>query len=211
MKGGYYENSVATSSRSINSDSITSYDWIIHYKVQFRPKFRNEHIIYYILFRRVMGFEPLFVYIGDFGIIFIISSRPHEIMKYKYQREVEYLRKNIAKPIYFVNYATTLEHVILNLFSEVHIHDIHCTVEGYVDGIEEDQCEVVENPYTHLKEAQKDLSTLHIGTKSNPVSVFIRMDDRQIPIALGKGGRYIHLVNEFLKDWFGYYRIYVRS
>ena len=211
MNGNSYDNSIATSYRS-NGAELSNYNWILQYKISMKAKFKNEHIIYFILFRRVMGFEPLMVYIGEFGIIFLISSRPHQIIKYKFAREVEYLRKNISKPIYFVNYATTLEQVILSLFSDVRVHDMHCTIEGYLEGFEEEDHGVaIENPYTHKMEIERDLSTLHIGTKANPVSIFIHMDDRQIPIALGKGGQYIHLVNEFLKDWFGYYRIYVRS
>lgn len=47
--------------------------------------------------------------------------------------------------------------------------------------------------------------------KSDGMNILAYLPDKQIPIALGKEGFYIHLVNKMIKEMVGNYTIYLRS
>jgi hypothetical protein len=47
--------------------------------------------------------------------------------------------------------------------------------------------------------------------KMDGMNIFAYLPDKQIPIALGKEGFYIHLVNKMIKEMVGNYTIYLRS
>ena len=76
----------------------------------------------------------------------------------------------------------------MNFFPKIDIKNITCI---FVKG--------------QLKENDK------INFQNSQVDIYIEMDDREMPFALGSRGHFIHLVNAFLKSFIGDLTFFLRS
>ncbi|MCP4764029.1 MAG: hypothetical protein GY870_19810 [archaeon] len=177
----------------------TSINWILYYELDFQTIIiNNQHIILSKYFKKIFGFAPRLVYINEFGILFFISKKPTQILRKKYQKELEFIRRKFTKMIYLASYPENLSELINNLFYHIKILEINCILLYKIKN-DSDFSELI------------DINPEIIRKKKYKVNIMIKLDDKQMPYALGRKGHYIHLVNSLLWEWMGNYTIFLRS
>lgn len=181
----------------------TPADWILYRKIDPKPiRFNNQHLLLNSYFSRILGFPPKKTYYDSLGIIFFVSRRPFKIIMRKYIKEIEYLRKKFSKMVYIVEYTETMLGLVESLFSHVEIKKIWCLIRPNDKNRSHNIL-----PKNELAEFNPSL----VKKGKYKVSIFVKINDPQMPFALGKKGSYIHLINNLLSDWFGNYAIFMRS
>lgn len=157
-----------------------------------RIKMQGESVFLIKHFVKMFEIMPHLVFTGDNGILLLIPKNVIHILFRKSFNKIEEFRMKYTKPIYFIGYSNNLEELLRNLYHHVKIKEIFC---------------IMEDP-----EKEKYLNSNKIPYhKKNPISILIILEDNYMPMALGKKGAYMHLVNDFLKKCVGNITIYLRS
>ncbi|MCP4761561.1 MAG: hypothetical protein GY870_07250 [archaeon] len=172
-------------------------NWLLEREVRLISKYEKDQILLFRYFKKIFGFSPRFLFSNKFGMIYFISDMPSKLLNKRLQKEIFYFRKKINKRVYFITYPNTLEDLIRNLFSHVTILKIECVV--FYENIDEEIS------------WSSNLANDSIRSKKIPVNFFVRLEDKQMPLALGGNGHYIHLVNGLLRECIGNFTIFLRS
>lgn len=166
-------------------------DFILDQIIELKPNFRNDEIFICKYFCKTFGFYPRMLYQKKpYGVLLFVSKKPFEILSKKYIDEMTYFRNKIGTRIYILKTPKTIRELIEMVFSHVEIIKIKCKLS---------------NPNKDLFFVE-DCSNF-FKTK---IRIFIKLKDSEIPLALGRKGHYIHLINSFLKT-FSNVNIYLRS
>lgn len=165
---------------------------VLKMKIINRVKMQKESIFLVRYFVQQFGLMPHFVFSDNYGILFFLPKTEIKILFKRQIRKIDVFRTKFTKPIYFISYSILLEDLIRNLFHHIDIKQISCQLKNSKDKKYLDSSGIFEQ-------------------KKIPINIYIFLEDRQMPMALGKNGSYIHLINDFLKNYIGDFTIYLRS
>ena len=176
-------------------------NWILHKNLfqhlGFSLKINNDQMFLYRFFYHTFKIMPEMLYMDDQIIIFFLNKFDKALLEGPKTREVDKLRTRFKRNIYFITKPFTLGDLIYNLFSRVQIYNVICILKE--NGINNSS-----------KPVNYELKPKSLGNKESSVSIYVYVKSKDMPIALGKKGSYIHGVNKLLQDSLGDYRVYLR-
>ncbi|MBD3353752.1 MAG: hypothetical protein GF364_19875 [Candidatus Lokiarchaeota archaeon] len=158
---------------------------ILDSKIRYSPKITNDYFFLYQFFVEQFKFNPHSLYDDDNGVILILPKNKYIALSDKFRVKKELIQKGIRKKIFYYPVVDTLRELISYLFWHIRIINIVLNLTSRKDGGK---------------------------LKSSPlIEIYIYIHESQMKYALGKNGNYIHMVNAFLEDCIGSYRIYLRG
>jgi hypothetical protein len=139
----------------------------------------NQILLLNRLFQAKFGSIPKLIFISENDILILLAPYQYKLLNAQFTDRLKNFTENLgSKRIFLKIYAETLGELIINLFSHVQYNNM-------LDIKAENICE-----YT----------TISSTFKKELLRIYLKINDKTMPVALGRHGNYIHFINRFMES-----------